>query len=74
MKTGEDEEGYIFTNKILAGFEWNISRTAMYNHKYIQRLVVYIYFYIIYFFLLIKPILEGESALHWSLVHFSVIP
>ena len=51
MKTGEDEEGYIFTNKILAGFEWNISRTAMYNHKYIQRLVFYIYFYIIYFFI-----------------------
>ena len=54
MKTGDDEDGYIFTNQILAGFEWNISRTALYNNKYIQRLVAYIYFYILYFFYLFR--------------------
>ena len=46
MKTGDVEEGYIFTNQILAGFEWNISRTAMHNNIYIQRWVAYIYAFI----------------------------
>ena len=60
MKTGDDEDGYIFTNQILAGFEWNISKTAMCNNKYIQRLVAYIYFYILYFFYLFRN--DGVSC------------